>query len=105
LNKIVLLGRLTRNPTIKYPKNGIIIGNFTLAVTRHVTNSGKEEADYLSCTTFDKQAVFIYQYLKQGSKIIVFGRIQNNNYVGKDGQMNYGIQVIVDEIEFAENKN
>ena len=100
MNKIILLGRLTRNPIIKL-SNGTTIANFTLAVTRNVKNNGKEEADYLNCSVFDKKAVFVEQYLKQGSRIIVFGRLHNNNYLGKDGQIIYRIHIIVDEIEFA----
>jgi len=104
MNKVVLMGRLPRDPTIKYFEKGIAIGNFSLAVTRNVKNNGKEEVDYLNCTIFNKQAVFLDKYVKQGSKILISGRIENNNYAGKSGQF-YSIKVIVEEIEFAEKKS
>lgn len=100
------MGRLTRDPEIRYSQgeNSTAIARFSLAVDRKFKRQGEPEADFFNCTAFGKQAEFVERYLKQGIKMLIVGRVQNNNYTNKDGQMVYSVQILVDEMEFAESK-
>ena len=107
MNKAILMGRLTREPEIRYSQgdNSMAIAKFSLAVDRRHKKQGDEViADFFNCTAFGKQAEFVEKYLKKGTKIVVTGRIQNDNYTNKDGQKVYSVQIIVEEMEFAESK-
>ncbi len=106
MNKVILMGRLTRNPEIRYSRgdNALAVANFSIAVNRSRKNNGEEETDYLNCTIFGKQAEFAGKYLMQGTKVAIVGRIQNDNYTNKEGQEIYGIKIMVEELEFAEIK-
>lgn len=101
------MGRLTRDPEIRYSQNGnsMAIARFSIAVDRRFKRDGEPDADFFNCTAFGKQAEFIERYLHKGTKVVLVGRIQNDNYTNKDGQMVYSVRVMVDEIEFAESKN
>lgn len=106
MNKIILMGRLTRDPEIRYGgENGTQIARFSLAVNRRYKREGEPEADFFNCTAFNKTAEIVEKYLYRGSKILVTGHMQNNNYTNRNGEMVYSMQVIVSEIEFAESKN
>lgn len=100
------MGRLVRDPDVKYSQgaNQTAIANFSIAVDRRFKREGEPNADFFSCTCFGKQAEFVERYLHKGTKIVLSGRIQNNNYTNKDGQMVYNVRIMVDEIEFAESK-
>ena len=106
MNKIILMGRLTRDPEIRYSQgeNSMVIATFSLAVNRRYKREGEPEADFFNCTAFGKQAEFVEKYLKQASKILLSGRVQNNNYTNKEGQKVYSVQIMVEELEFAESK-
>lgn len=106
MNKIILLGRLTRDPEIRYSQgeNSMAIARFTLAVNRRFKRQGEAEADFFNCTAFGKQAEFVQNYLKKASQISLCGRVQNDNYTNKEGQKVYSVQIMVEEIEFAESK-
>lgn len=106
MNKVVLLGRLTRDPEVRYRQGEkpFAIAKYTLAVNRIYRNNGKEEADFINCTAFGDAGEFAEKYLKQGTKILVSGRIQTGSYTNKEGQKVYTTEVIVDEQEFAESK-
>lgn len=103
MNKIILMGRLTRDPEVRYI-NDNKIARYTLAVDRRFKKEGEPDADFFNCTVFGKGAEFAEKYLKQGTKIVISGRIQSDNYTNKDGEKVYSWQVIVDEQEFAESK-
>ena len=107
MNKIILLGRIVRDPEVRYTQgdNSMAIAKFSLAVNRRFKKENEPEADFFNCTAFGKQAEFVEKYLKQGTKILLSGRIQNDNYTNKEGQKVYSIQIMVEEIEFAESKN
>lgn len=107
MNKVILMGRLTREPEIRYAQNNnqMAIARFSIAVDRRFKREGDPDADFFNCTAFGKQAEFIEHYLHKGTKIVVSGRIQNDNYTNKDGQMVYSVRVMVEEVEFAESKN
>ena len=107
MNKIILMGRLTRNPEVRYSagENSTTIARFSLAVNRKFTKEGdKDKADFFNVTAFGKQGEFVEKYLQQGTKILLTGRIQNDNYTNREGQKVYSVQVLAEEIEFAESK-
>ena len=106
MNKVILMGRLTRDPEIRYStgENGTAIARYTLAVDRRFRRDGEATADFISCTVFGRGAEFAEKYLRQGIKIAVTGRIQTGSYTNRDGQKVYTTDVIVEEQEFAESK-
>lgn len=106
MNKVILMGRLTRDPEVRYSQgaNSLAIARYSLAVDRRFKRDGEPDADFFNCTVFGKGAEFAEKYFKQGTKLVVCGRIQNDNYTNKDGQKVYSVQIIVDEQEFAESK-
>ena len=108
MNKVILMGRLTRDPDIRYSQgeNSRPIARYTLAVDRRRTNAdGQREADFIGCVAFERQAEFAERYLHQGTKIVITGRIQTGSYTNRDGQKVYTTDVIVEEQEFAESKS
>ena len=112
MNRVILMGRLTRDPDIRYSQNGeesMAIARFTLAVdrrgSRNNRNGEQQNADFISCVAFRNQATFAENYLHQGTKMVVTGRLQTGSYTNKDGQKVYTTDVVVDELEFAESKN
>ncbi len=107
MNKVILMGRLTRDPEVRYSQGAsqTTVGRFSVAVDRKFKREGEPDADFFNCTAFGKQAEFVERYLHKGTKILLSGRVQNDNYTNKDGQMVYSVRVMVDEIEFAESKN
>lgn len=108
MNKVVLMGRLTRDPEVRYSQgeNSLAIARYTLAVNRTFKkNSDGQEADFINCVVFGKSAEFAEKYFKQGTKIAVSGRIQTGSYTNKEGQKVYTTEVIIDDQEFAESKN
>lgn len=104
MNKVILMGRLTRDTEVRVGQNNIKVSKFTLAVDRKYKKEGEAQSDFLNCVAFGKQADFAEKYLKQGTKMLVTGRIQNDNYTNKEGQKVYSVQIMVDELEFAESK-
>jgi single-strand DNA-binding protein len=107
MNKVILMGRLTRDPEVRYSQGAsqTAVARFSIAVDRRFKREGEPDADFFNCTCFGKQAEFVERYLHKGTKIVTSGRIQNDNYTNKEGQMVYSVRVMVDEIEFAESKN
>lgn len=107
MNKVIMMGRLTRDPEITYTQSStpLAIGKFSVAIDRKFKKPNDTvTADFFNCTTFGKQAEFVEKYLKKGTKVLVTGRLQNDNYTNKEGQKVYSTQIIVEEIEFAESK-
>lgn len=106
MNKCTLLGRLTREPDIRYStgENAIAIARYTLAVDRRFKRDGEQSADFINCIVFGKGAEFAEKYLHKGTKIAVSGHIQTGSYTNKDGVKVYTTDVVVDEQEFAESK-
>ena len=111
MNKVILMGRLTRDPEVRYSQAAepLAIARYTLAVDRRFQrrdNSGNEQtADFISCVAFGRNGEFAEKYLKQGTKIAITGRIQTGSYTNKDGNKVYTTEVVVEEQEFAESKN
>lgn len=109
MNKVELIGRLTKDPRISYytGANGEqqAIASFNLAVDRRFKKEGEQSADYIGCKAFGNNANFVSNYLKQGTKIALVGHIQTGNYTNKDGIKVYTTDVVIDEIEFCESKS
>ncbi len=107
MNKVILMGRLTRDPEVRYSQGAsqTVVGRFSVAVDRRFKRDGEPDADFFNCTCFGKQAEFVEKYLHKGTKVVLSGRVQNDNYTNKDGQMVYSVRIMVEEIEFAESKN
>ncbi len=107
MNKVILIGRLTRDPECRYSQgtNQITVARFSLAVDRRFKREGEPDADYFNCSAFGKQADFVEKYLKKGIKMVVTGRIQNDNYTNNNGEKVYSVRIMVEELEFAESKN
>ena len=107
MNKVILMGRLTRDPVIRYAnnENNTCIANYTLAVDRRFKRQGDEQtADFIRCVAMGKGGEFAEKYLHQGTKIVVEGRIQTGSYTNKDGQKIFTTDVLVELQEFAESK-
>ena len=106
MNKVVLMGRLTRDPEVRYARadSSLAIARYTLAVDRRFKREGEQDADFIPCTVFGKSAEFAEKYFRQGIKIVVSGRIQTGSYTNIEGQKVYTTEVIVEEQEFAESK-
>ena len=105
MNKVILMGRLTRDPEVSSSTSGTTFARYSIAVDRRFKRDGEPDADFFNCTSFGKQAEFVERYLKKGTKVVVSGRLQNNNYTNKEGQKVYDVRIMVEDIEFAESKN
>ena len=106
MNKAHLMGWLTRDPEIRYAQNqnSTAVARFSLAVPKKIKREGEPDSDFFNCTCFGKTAEFVEKYIHKGTKIIITGRIENDNYTNKEGQKVYGVKILVEEIEFAESK-
>jgi len=105
LNRVVLVGRLTRDPELRYTPNGVAVAQFTLAVNRPFTNQqGEREADFINCVVWRRQAENVANYLKKGSLAGVDGRLQTRSYDGQDGRRVYVTEVVAESVQFLEPK-
>lgn len=109
MNKVILMGRLTRDPEVRYSQNdtSMAIARFSLAVDRRRTqnNSDGQTADFINIVAFGRLGEFAEKYLKKGTKVALTGRIQTGSYTNKDGQKVYTTDIVAEDIEFAESKN
>ena len=107
MNKVILMGRLTKDPDVRYSQgeNATAIARYNLAVDRrYYKRDGEPTADFIGCVAFGKLGEFAEKYLRKGTKVVVTGRIQTGSYTNKDGQKVYTMDVVVEECEFAESK-
>lgn len=107
MNKVILMGRLTRDPEVRYSQGeqSTAVARYTIAVDRRFRRDGDAQtADFIGCVAFGRQAEFAEKYFRKGTKIAVVGRIQTGSYTNKDGQRVYTTDVVVEEQEFAESK-
>ena len=105
MNKVIMMGRLTKDPDVSSSANGTTFARFSIAVDRRFKREGDADADFFNCTAFGKTAEFVEHYLHKGTKVVVSGRLENNNYTAKDGHKVYDVRIMVEEIEFAESKS
>ncbi|MBQ8038270.1 MAG: single-stranded DNA-binding protein [Lachnospiraceae bacterium] len=106
MNKVILMGRLTRDPEVRYSagENALAIARYTLAVDRRIHRDGEANADFIGCVAFGKAGEFAEKYFRQGMKVVVTGRIQTGSYTNKDGVKVYTTDIVVENQEFAESK-
>ena len=106
MNKVILMGRLTRDPEVRYSQgeNATAVARFTLAVDRRFRRDDTS-TDFIGCVAFGRNAEFIEKYFRQGTKAVITGRIQTGSYTNRDGQKVYTTDVVVEDQEFAESKN
>lgn len=101
MNKVFLIGRLTRDPELRYTGSNVAVASFSLAVNRNYTSqSGEREADFINIVVWRKQAENVKNYLTQGSQVAIDGRIQTRSYDGEDGKRRYVTEVVADNVEF-----
>ena len=108
MNKVILMGRLTRDPEVRYSQgeNTTAVARYTLAVDRRYNrNNDEQSADFINCVAFGRNGEFAEKYLRKGTKIAATGRIQTGSYTNKDGVRVYTTEVVIEEQEFAESKN
>ncbi|PEJ05049.1 single-stranded DNA-binding protein [Bacillus wiedmannii] len=106
MNRVVLVGRLTKDPDLRYTPNGIAVATFTLAVKKAFANQrGERESDFISCVVWRKAAENVANYLKKGGLAGVDGRLQTRNYEGQDGKRVYVTEVLCEHVQFLEPKN
>lgn len=107
MNKVILCGRLTKDPDVRYSTGTtqMCVAKYTIAADRKFKKEGEASADFINCVSFGKIAEFAEKYFRKGTKIIVSGRIQTGSYTNKDGNKVYATDVIIEEQEFAESKN
>lgn len=103
MNKVILMGRLTRDPEVRM-SGETAVARFSLAVDRRFKKDGEQTADFINCVAFGKTGEFIEKYGRKGTKFVVEGRIQTGSYTNKDGQKVYTTDVVVEQVEFAESK-
>ena len=105
MNKVILMGNLTRDPEISYTKEGNkAIARFSVAVNRRFAKDGETDTDFFNCTAWGKTAEFIEKYFRKGSRMLLSGRIENDNYTNKNGEKVYSVRIQVEEVEFGERK-
>lgn len=107
MNKVILMGRLTRDPEIRVSNgaNSTTVARYTLAVDRRIKREGEQNTDFISCVAFGKTAEFAEKYLRQGTKVLIVGRIQTGSYTNKDGNKVYTTDIVIEECEFCESKS
>lgn len=108
MNKVILMGRLTRDPEVRYSQgeSATAVARYTLAVDRRFNRNGDENsADFIQCVAFGRSGEFAEKYFRKGTKVLVTGRIQTGSYTNKDGVKVYTTDVVVEDQEFAESKN
>lgn len=106
MNKVILMGRLTRDPEVRYSQgeNATAVARFTLAVDRRIKRDNEASVDYINCVSFGRSAEFAEKYFHKGTKIAIAGRIQTGSYTNKDGQKVYTTDIVIEEQDFAESK-
>lgn len=106
MNKVILMGRLTRDPEVRYSQSdpNMAVSKYTLAVDRMVRRGGERGADFIRCTAFGSRAEFAEKYLRKGIKIVISGRLQTGSYNDSEGRKVYTTEVIIDSQEFAESR-
>ena len=107
MNKVILMGRLTRNPDVRYSQGekATCVARYTLAVNRRFRREGDQDADFINCVAFGRNGEFAEKYFRQGMRVLVSGRIQTGSYTNKEGQRVYTTDIIADDQEFADSKN
>lgn len=104
LNRVVLVGRLTKDPDLRYTPNGIAVANFTIAINRPFKTNGEQQADFINCVVWRKPAENLANYMSKGNQIGVDGRLQSRTFEGQDGKTVFVTEVVADSVQFLESK-
>ena len=104
MNKVILMGRLTRNPELKQLASGTLVANFTLAVSRRFKSEGQPEADFIPIVAWGKTAEFVDNYFRKGQQVAIVGRLQVRQWDDKEGKRRYLTEVVAEEVYFADSK-
>ena len=104
MNRAILMGRLTKDPELRYTQQGTAVVSFTIAVNRRFAKEGQQQADFISCVAWRQTAEFICKYFKKDSMLAVVGSIQTRSWDGQDGKRQYATEVLVDEVHFTGEK-
>ncbi len=104
MNKVILMGRLTRDPEMRQTQNGVAVCSFSIAVNRRFAKDGQQNADFINCTAWRQQAEFICKYFGKGSMISVVGNLQSRSWENQEGKRQYATDVVVDEVYFTGSK-
>ena len=106
MNRVIFSARLVRDPEVRYSQGATstAVARFTIAVDRRFKREGEPDADFFNCVSFGKTAESVEKYLKQGTKVMIVGRVENDNYTDKNGNKVYGTRILVEEWEFCESK-
>ena len=106
MNKVILMGNLTRDPEVSYSQNSnMAIARFAIAINRRFQREGEDNTDFFNCTAFGKTAEFVEKYFRKGSRMLLSGRVENDNYTNKNGEKVYSVRIIAEDVEFAERKS
>lgn len=107
MNKVILMGRLTRDPEVRYSagENAMAIARYTLAVDRRVRKENEANADFIGCIAFGRNAEFAEKYFRQGMRVVITGRIQTGSYTNREGKKIYTTDIVIEEQEFAESRS
>ena len=105
MNKVILMGRLTRDPEMRQTPNGVSVCSFSIAVNRRFAKEGQQTADFINCTAWRQQAEFICKYFSKGSMIAVVGNLQSRSWENQEGKKQYSTDVVVDEVYFTGAKS
>lgn len=105
MNNFVAIGRLTKDPEMRYSNGNKAVGSFTIAIGRKYKKDGDPDADFFKCVCFGKTAEFVDKYFKKGQRVVIQGEVQNDNYKNKDGNMVYGTKILVNQVEFGDSKS
>ena len=104
MNKVMLIGRLTKDAELRYTQSGTAVASFTVAVDRQYKKGEERQADFINCIAWQKTAEFVSQYFKKGSKIALEGRLQVRSYDAQDGHKRWATEVVVEQVEFVDSK-
>ena len=105
MNKVILMGRLTRDPEMRQSPNGVAVCSFSIAVNRRFAKEGQQNADFINCTAWRQQAEFICKYFQKGAMIAVVGNLQSRSWENQEGKRQYSTDVVVDEVYFTGSKS
>ena len=105
MNKVILMGRLTRDPEMRQTPNGVSVCSFSIAVNRRFAKEGQQTADFINCTAWRQQAEFICKYFQKGAMISVIGNLQTRTWENQEGKKQYATDVVVDEVYFTGSRN
>lgn len=105
MNKVILMGRLTRDPEMRQTPNGVDVCSFSIAVNRRFAKEGQQSADFINCTAWRQQAEFVCKYFQKGSMIAIVGQLQSRSWENQEGKRQYATEVMVDEVYFTGSRN